>query len=131
MVRGLNRKWSLGGELSTPAEVRQFVFARDRGCLAARYEDELGVPDIDRHVCGSAFSVTRGGGLTLEHVTMVHTHLEGRRNDDAHTVALCGTLNGETMTLADRDMKEWFRDYLRDRYPECTDRPRRRCPHTV
>lgn len=123
-IRGRSRgsstkKWTLGGKPSTAGEVREFVFERDKECLAALYERELQVPDIDRHVCGSAFSFTRGGGDTLEHVTRVHGE-EGRKNDERHTVRLCGTLNGETMTLADRDMKERFREYLRDLYPECS-----------
>ncbi len=113
------KKWTLDGKPATAGEVRDFVFARDGGCLAASYEDELSVDLLDRHVCGSAFGVTQGGGLTLEHVTRVHGE-EGRRNDERHTVALCGTLNGETMILADRDMKDYFRERLRDLYPDCT-----------
>lgn len=114
------RGWFLGGRPSTPEEVRTFVFRRDGGCFAATIEDELGVPDIDRHVCGSAFKATKGGGLTFEHVTLVHhPTLDGRKNDERHGVALCATLNGESMTLAGKDMKARFRSYLRDLYPDC------------
>lgn len=116
------KKWTLDGKVSTAGDVREFVFARDGECLAARFERELAMPEIDRHVCGSAFRFTSGGGDTLEHVTAVHDFREGRRNDERHTVRLCATLNGETMTLADRDMKDRFREYLRDLYPECPKR---------
>jgi hypothetical protein len=112
--------WRLDGEIVTAGTVREFVFRRDGGCMAARFEAEHKVDFLDRHVCGSTFLPAHGGGLTFEHVTLVHhPTIDGRKNDERHGVALCGTLNGETMTLAGKDMKEWFREYLRDLYPEC------------
>ncbi len=115
------KKWTWDGEPIAAHEFRYRLFDRDGGCLAARYEDDLKIPDLDRHVCGSIFRATSGGGLTIEHVTRVHGE-EGRKHDERHCVTLCATLNGETMRLADRDMKDAFREYLRDLYPDC---PRR------
>jgi hypothetical protein len=115
------KKWTWDGEPVMVGDFRKWLFRRDGGCLARIFEDYWNVPDIDRHVCGSAFSESNGGGLTIEHVTRVHGE-EGRKNDERHCVTLCGTLNGETMQLANRDMKEQFRDYLRNLYPDC---PRR------
>jgi hypothetical protein len=118
------KPWKLRGQLSSAAEVREFVFRRDGGCMAVAFEDFAKAPDVERHVCGSAFSPTMGGGMTLEHVTLVHhPTLDGRHNDERHTVTLCGTLNGESFTLAHHDMKEFFRDYLRALYPVCEPPP--------
>jgi hypothetical protein len=119
MKRGTTaKKWTWNGEAVTVSEFRDRLFRRDGGCLARRFEDALATAEIDRHVCGSAFSESNGGGLTIEHVTRVHGE-ESRKHDEKHTVTLCGTLNGETMTLANHDMKDFFRDYLRGKYPEC------------
>jgi hypothetical protein len=114
------KEWRLAGKVVPVSVVREFVFRREGECLAARYERELRVDLDDRHVCGTAFRVTSGGGLTLEHLTRVHNELDGRKNDEKHVVALCATLNGETMTLANRDMKDFFREYLRGLYPACS-----------
>jgi hypothetical protein len=94
-------KARVGGAIVTFGQLRQFVFARDRGCLAKSYDP--------RHTCR--------GDLTLEHVTAVHGPEDPRRDDERHTVALCFGINGDS--IASRELRELLRRRLRTLYPEC------------
>ncbi len=94
------------------AELRDFVLTRDRICLAALY-----VPD---HVCLDRWNRPHPPGrvpvLTLEHVPAVHSHTEGRKNDERHCVALCWSANVSGPSSA---LRERLRDHLRRLYPTC------------
>lgn len=115
----MSREWRLGGIRVPAGTVAEFVFRRDGECMAYRFEVALGVPFTKRHSC--TFRNSRPlGGPTLEHVTSVHSHLDGRKDDERHTVALCATLNGLTLRLATHAMKEFFREHLRSLYPACS-----------
>lgn len=89
----------------TIGELRQFVLWRDGGCILARFGGD--------HVCR--------GHPTLEHVTGVHGHLDGRHDDEAHCVGLC---LGTNIDHTDRAERLAIRDYLRGRYPICLSSPR-------
>ena len=81
--------------------------------MGRKAELDLDIPIEQWHICR--------GHNTLEHVTMVHSHLEGKVDDKQHCVTLCLELNGGSLRLAPHWMKEWFRKQLRDLYPECTN----------
>lgn len=93
------------------SELRELVVKRDGRCMATAAEHAFGIElAYPLHECL--------GPLTLEHVTMVHSVYEGRVDNEAHCVALCAGLNGGTLRLAPHWMKEWFRGFLRERYPD-------------
>jgi hypothetical protein len=95
---------TLGGVKVPMSVLRSYVIAREGDCFAHK---------IGAHECPEW---TRA---TLEHVTGVHGHLDGRHDDERHTVVLCAELNGGSMRLANHAMKEQMRAHLRELYPDC------------
>jgi hypothetical protein len=105
----VSREWRLAGKKVPASVVREFVFRRDGGCILRG----------QGHVCRDKWGNENPYALTLEHVTQVHSHLDGRKDDERHTVALCERLNGGSLRLATRHDREKMRDHLRNLYPAC------------
>jgi hypothetical protein len=83
----------------TMGGLRKWVLQRDGPCVFA------GGP---RHVCS--------GEPSLEHVPAVHGPSDVRRDDDAHTVALCLGTNLKPPSAVERAI---MREYLRSLFPAC------------
>jgi len=96
-------------------ELRAYVIARDRFCLGQLFDPT--------HVCrdkwGDPHRPDDREELTLEHVPSVHGSEDVRRDDEAHCVALCSSLNvgGTPATV-----RAFARARLREKYPECSGR---------
>jgi hypothetical protein len=97
-------------------ELRAFVLRRDRQCLlrTLRYPG---------HICYARWSGESGMALargdqdySLGHLTQVHSHLDVRRDDDAHCVAQCLVLN---LKPPSHDEAQAMRSELRRIHPEC------------
>lgn len=103
-------------------EVRAYVLARDRGCVAAKVEPA--------HVCRDMFGYPHAptdlARLTLEHVK--DQLAMGRRapSDPAHLLALC---YGTNVGVPSKELRAAFRSYLKAvEEPEDHDAHVDRCP---
>lgn len=108
----MRRKITVEGKPATMGELRAFVIDRDGRCLGWVYDST--------HAChdkwGRPHHPYDRPRLTLEHVPGVHSHLEGRVDDERHCVTLCHGLN----TLPPpAELRNWMRMLLRKWYPEC------------
>ena len=95
--------------------LRELVINRDERCILAK----IGFPD---HECrgkwaGQLARKLRDEDWTLEHVTQVHGHLDGRHDAEDHCVAPCHATNIKPPSHEER---EAMRDELNRMYPgEC------------
>lgn len=105
---------TIGGIGTTMSALRTFVQRRDRSCLAWRFDPE--------HQCRDEFGTPHAPSdwwrLTLEHVPMVHSLTDPRRDDEAHTVAMCSAANvGGPST----ELRTFCRGWLANLYPGHVD----------
>lgn len=104
---------TINGEPTTMGGLRHFVINRDGVCLGYVHDPT--------HQCANQWGDRHGpydlDEMTLEHVPGVHGPTDVRRDDEAHCVTLCSRLNVGAPSHA---LREFLRQRLRDRYPECT-----------
>lgn len=99
----------------TMHELRRQVLLRDGKCVLR----QLGYRG--HHCAGQFDRLARDwndGDWSLEHVTQVHSHLDVRRDDDAHCVALCVGTNTKP---PNRDERDFIRKRLRSLFPVCPE----------
>jgi len=106
------RAWTISGKPANVGDVRQVVFRRDRGCLAAQ---------ADRgHGCRDQWGGWHGPHdwrkLTIEHVPGVHGPEDTRRNDPDHCVALCF---GANVGIPSKELRAFCRSSLLKAHPSC------------
>jgi len=103
------------GSATVPiGDLRDFVLKRDGNCI-------LRSTSFPGHVCYARWGLPdaparRDEDFSLEHVTQVHDHLDGRKDDDAHTVALCFRTN---IKPPSKEERMWMRNRLRSLHPRC------------
>lgn len=105
---------TIGGIGTTMGALREFVFRRDRYCLAWLFDRD--------HECRDEFGMPHRpddrSKLTLEHVPMVHGPTDPRRDDERHTVAMCSSANvGGPST----ELRIFCRGWLAKEYPDNVD----------
>lgn len=101
---------TIEGVASTMGALRRHVLMRDGRCILKRL--------FPSHVCRGRHEVNpwHEADFTLEHVTGVHGHLDGRHDDDEHCVGLCYGFNIDHTSRRDR---EAIREHLRSLFPGC------------
>jgi hypothetical protein len=108
--RRYSSKPRIGTTEVSMGSLRAFVIHRDDGCILKRLEG---------HVCRGRTGREPGydSDWTLEHVTGVHGFGDIRRDDDAHTVALC---YGSNIDHTNREERGLVRARLRALHPDCS-----------
>jgi hypothetical protein len=113
----MSERVTLFGKPVAMGALRQYVFSRDRLCMAYMLDHT--------HQCRGQWEIRHLPNdvtqLTLEHVKLVHGLYDGRKSDECHTVPLCLSLNGTS--IASHTLREFMRDHLRRLYPQCIDYP--------
>lgn len=107
------------------AAVRQRIFVRDRGCVAVQ-QDIFG-EDVAHDQCRDAAGYLMAWDdrfrLEADHVTQVHSHLDPRRDDEAHLITVCPWHHRLSprwrIDTAERRMA--VRAFLVKRYPTCPE----------
>lgn len=87
-------------------EVRAFVMARDRGCVAAKMDPA----HVCRDMYGKPHAYTELARLTLEHVKDQLRMGKRAPSDPAHLVALC---YGANVGVPSKELRAALRSYLR------------------